>query len=639
MLQHTTIRIDQILDELDLLARSSASDDEFCNRLLLQLGVTIGSAANALVVPALENRWFIRSVIGQVDPNLIQSIQETVNRASTTPKEGSGFRGVTSSSVWYAVPISHVSLSKGLLVSVYSKALSEAETIGLVEVQQAFSELVNQRLSISLDRFFSHDMSTIREIGNALEGNDSLTSAAQTVVTGLSSMLPGCRVSLSEATSPETCHVVAVSSAIKLDTKSQTYRDIQSLALAVSQQKSAVVLRTARGTNERSTGQNDAGFIEGEHNVTELETLFLPFGEQPSRPLWILGFEYCDNPRYVQGCSKLPFILPVVESMWKQKLLWLDVPAWIRRLPLAKLRVRGRLSWAIKVATICFACFAMILWMLKPTMLTIEAEGALLPSESKAVFASADGFVSTLHVSENEIVKKGQLLATLTSPELDLQVEELRGKIRAFEEESRGLEIAMNQMQPNTNDLLRQQSLMASKLKDIALQIDSLNKQKIIVESQREDLAIRSPIQGIAIGKDLQQNLLGRPVNRGDLLFRVMDTDSEWELRLNVRDLDSHYVRSEFSNYSTDQAHSIEYVLDGSPKDRHHASVKSVANLVENFHREGNFLEVRATVREITEENKKVGSNVHAYFPCGKYPTWFVWFRPAIEAARRKLWF
>ncbi|MCU0712733.1 MAG: efflux RND transporter periplasmic adaptor subunit [Pirellula sp.] len=638
MLQQTTLKIDQILDELDVLARSSASDDEFFNRVLLQLGATIGSFSNALVVPALEDRWFVRSVFGPFEPSLVDSIQETIASVSTPPKPETSFRGTTATVFWYAVPVSNISLSRGLVVSVYSNALSESEAIGLVEVQQAFCELVDQRLSIALERFFSLDMATIRELGKSLDGNDSLTAAARTVVTGLSSMLPGCRVSLSEITSPEACQVLAVSSAINLDAKSRAYADIQSLARASFTQKRAVVGRTSRGTDDTGSELNNVRLNKIDQSVSECDTLFLPFGEQNPSPRWIIGFEFCDHPAYVKGSSKLPYVLPVVETLWKQKLAWLDIPIWIRRLSWSKLRARG-VAGSIKTAAICLTLCALILWMLKPTTLMIEAEGALMPSESKAVFASADGFVSTLLVSENAVVEKGQLLATLTSPSLDLQLEELRGKIRALEEESRGVEIAMNQLQPNTNDSLKQQSLMASKLKDIALQIESLNKQRAIVESQREDLEIRSPIQGIAMGKDLQQNLLGRPVNRGDLLFRVMDTESEWELRLNVRDLDSQYVRNEFSNPSAAGPQAIEFVLDGSPKDRHSATVKSIANRVENIHREGNFLEVRATTGELAEENKKVGSNVHAYFPCGKYSTWFVWFRPAIEAARRKLWF
>ncbi len=115
-----------------------------------------------------------------------------------------------------------------------------------------------------------------------------------------------------------------------------------------------------------------------------------------------------------------------------------------------------------------------------------------------------------------------------------------------------------------------------------------------------------------------------------------MDVNSDWELRLNVSDFDSEYVRSVFENHGQEKSPTIEFVLDSSPKDRHEATIHSISQSRGNIHREGNFLEVRARGFELASQQKKVGSNVHAYFQCGNRSTWFVWFRPLIEAARRR---
>lgn len=628
MAQQNTVNIDQSLNELDKLSRSAISDNEFLQRLLRHLSGIIGSTSNAVVIPALESRWIIRSAVGSIDQNILNAFREIRLENAENPNDDVSYSGSAPGFVWYAVPVSNVSLSQGLLVSVYPVALSDAEQKGLHEIQRAYCELISERQSISFEKFFTRDMSTVREMGHCFDTNDNTTSAAQTLVNGLASMISFCRVSLSEGDPNGQCTPLAVSSVSAIDTKSPDYHKIRSLALKTLEEQATVVSRTNHSSD--SQAQSTA--------ANECDTIFLPFGDLSHAPQWVLGFEFSDHGAMVSGCSKLPYVLPVIETLWKQKQRWLDMPEWIRNVPFSKSMLRSNKSRRIRRASVCLLVLAFLVWMILPAPLLIEAEGSLTPSESKAIFASADGFISTLLVSDNQSIEAGQLLATMTSPELEIQLEDLRGKVRGFEEESRGLEIAINQLQPNADDSLKQQSFIASKLKELAIQIESLRTQIQIIDKQRETLEIRSPISGIAIGKDLQQNLLGRPVNRGELLFRVMDVDSDWELRVNVSDYDSEYVRNAFEHAADKDTPPIEFVLDNSPQERHKASFLSISNRVENIHREGNFLEVRAHGFELSPQQKKVGSNVHAYFHCGDRSTWFVWFRPLIEAAHRKLW-
>ena len=629
MLHQHTVNIDQSLNELDKLSRSTVSDEEFFQRLLMHLSGIVGSTSNTVMVPVLDSNWIIRAAVGPISETLLDSIRNLRCELSETKSADQSFSGIAQDSHWYAVPVSSVSLSQGLLVSVYPEALSDAEQKGLHDIQRAYCELINERQSVAFERFFARDMSTVREMGHCFESNDHITATAQTLVNGLACMIPYCRVSLSEIEQLDQCSPRAVSSVSKLDPKSPDYTKIQSLAMQCSRKDGILTCNTNAG-NE-SQPQNTS--------ISARDTIFLPFGvEATKQSRWILGFEFADHGALVTGCSKLPYLLPVLETLWKHNHRWLEMPAWVRNIPFSKSVLRTNKSRWVRRATTLGLVLALLTWMFLPTPLLIEAEGNLTPSESKAIFAAADGFISSLLVEENQSIEAGQLLVTMTSPELELQLEDLRGKVRGVEEESRGLEIAINQLQPNADDSLKQQSFMASKLKELAIQIESLKTQIQIVEAQRETLEIRSPISGIAIGKDLRQNLLGRPVNRGELLFRVMDVNSDWELRLNVSDFDSEYVRSVFENHGQDKSPTIEFVLDSSPKDRHEATIHSISNRVENIHREGNFLEVRARGFELASQQKKVGSNVHAYFQCGNRSTWFVWFRPLIEAARRRFW-
>ncbi len=629
MLYKAVVNIDQVLNELDDLARNS-TDDVFYSRLMYQCQATVGASGIAIAIPTIEHNWIIRAHSGDVSSDLAQSIQSTLSESKNVLSRGKLLTGSFGENYWYASPVSETNLSKGNLILTFSNALSDAEQHGLAEILQAFCEVTSERQSLMLDRFLAEDMRSIHQTCISLEGADDKVSAAQILVNGLATVLTECRVSLSERSTFGRCAPIAVSSVSKLSSKTKAYQDIQALADEAAKQKKTVVSKT---NNDNSTNEARSA------STTSADTIFMPFDLGKKEDRWYLGMEFSSSQAYAKNCSKLPYVLPSVNTAWKQKSDWLDIPRIVRKVPFTTSRLRSSIASLTKIAVLILLCSLLGFWLLKPKSLLVEAAGTLLPSESKAIFASADGFIFELLVVDNQLVEANQLLIRLKSPSLELQLEELQGKMRALEEESRGIEIAMNQINPNDADVLKQQSLMASKLKDIAIQQSSLQKQKEIVDRQFQDLEIRSPLKGIAVGRDLKQNLQGRPVNRGELLFRVMDIASAWELRLNVLDQDSKYVLDNYSFGPSDEKRMIEYVLDSSPKQRHQATLKSVANRVENQHREGNFLEVRANIFDLPQDDLKVGSNVHAYFDCGQFPTWFVWFRPAIEAARRKLWF
>jgi multidrug efflux pump subunit AcrA (membrane-fusion protein) len=261
----------------------------------------------------------------------------------------------------------------------------------------------------------------------------------------------------------------------------------------------------------------------------------------------------------------------------------------------------------------------------------------LTPSEVNTIFASSDGYLEELLVGENEHVQANQVLLRMRSPALELQIEELQGQLRSLEEESHGLEISINQSKSSASDHLNEQSIIASKLSDIKIQRESISEQLNILKAQSAELEIRSPIQGVVAGRELRQNLQGRPVARGDALLKVINLESPWEIRVRVADRDSGYVSRSFGDTKNRSESSIQFVLDGLPSQTHQANVVSIANQVENIHAEGTFVTVVAKVLE-PKANMRVGSNVHAYFECGSEPTWFVWTRPLIENLHRRMW-
>ncbi len=75
MLHQHTVNIDQSLNELDKLSRSTVSDEEFFQRLLMHLSGIVGSASNTIMVPVLDSNWIIRAAVGPISETLFDSIR------------------------------------------------------------------------------------------------------------------------------------------------------------------------------------------------------------------------------------------------------------------------------------------------------------------------------------------------------------------------------------------------------------------------------------------------------------------------------------------------------------------------------------------------------------------------------------
>jgi multidrug efflux pump subunit AcrA (membrane-fusion protein) len=69
------------------------------------------------------------------------------------------------------------------------------------------------------------------------------------------------------------------------------------------------------------------------------------------------------------------------------------------------------------------------LYFLSPTELTIQATGTLQPIQQTLVFAPSDGFVDSVPVSDGQLVQKNEPVAVLSSPSLQLQLNQIDSEI------------------------------------------------------------------------------------------------------------------------------------------------------------------------------------------------------------------
>lgn len=678
MIRASTEQLDQLLDELEDLARSDLPSSQFLAVLLQRLSSTISAQLAAVMLPADGEQWWPLASSGQ-SPQAPQVERAIANQlAQAEANNHRSLAGRQAGEAWLAVPLRPGNFDKGYLLVTHTTDIPQSAVDGLVEVLAAFAEVLQVRQHRELEGFMDKTWDQVQGLCLQLSQAPSHEQAAAWLVNGLARSLDAARVSVLNSAPRSTPRVQAVSGIPKFSAASDSIRGLQATAAELKRSGKPLL----RQQPSQSAATSEA--MPGGEPTTATESL--PTSESlpaiaadgcfanllglrlaahasatstaspqavhgPQDPAHWLIIEYQTHTDMVRSLARLPHVLPAVAVAWEQQLRWLRLPKLARSLafgaiPSLRLRLR-RLTWPLLIALLL-----LIVWALQlPYPLTVEAEGAYEPVVSRAIYAADDGFVAELLVEDGTTVASGDPLVRVRSPALELRIEQATGELRGVIEETSGIRIAINQLDPEASEALNNQSRLASKIIELETKHEYLQRQIDMLQTQHDRLLLRSPIDGTVVAKDLQRHLTGRPVRRGDALFSIVDLAGPWQIRVHVADRDSDYLRTYYGSHQSLE-HSeaaasplrttnstLAFTLISNPAERWSAKIRSIAEQVENRHGQGCYVEVRADVASDQRIGAHAGAGVHAFFTCGSQPLWFVWSRPLVEAVQRKLWF
>jgi len=212
------------------------------------------------------------------------------------------------------------------------------------------------------------------------------------------------------------------------------------------------------------------------------------------------------------------FLLPVWRAIGKGL-------RWLRGNRLAKA--------AVAAAGIVALTMFLILY---PAELRLEGKGELLPEVRRNVYAPEQAKVARVLVDHGQLVKKGQLLLEMRSPELEQQRLDIWNQLQqAHSEFEYGIERS-------------EEDFGATKSRAQA-RILSFERQLKLIDSRLESLRVKSPIDGMVATWDPKLTLRDRPVNTGDLLLEIWDVGREapgkevkWVLRVKMPEHRIGYV-------------------------------------------------------------------------------------------------
>lgn len=292
-------------------------------------------------------------------------------------------------------------------------------------------------------------------------------------------------------------------------------------------------------------------------------------------------------------------------------------------------------STAIAIA----AATALAALVLIPADFTVDATGTLEPAVKRVVFAPRSGLVEEVLVAPGVDVAAGTPLVKLRDPSLELDLKRVRGEMETVR---RQLEAARA---TKTNRDMRDESpvelyrLSASE-REYQQQLTNLTAELNLLNAERDELVVRSPIAGRVLTWDLSNRLAARPVERGEALVTVADLSADWQLDLSVADdRIGHILAAQAKDASTAlpvnfrlrsadapyPGHIQEIGMTASVDPADQAAARPTVEVVVAFDKQ--------QLTEAAQRDLRPGVTARAEIDCGRRALGYVWFHDLWDAA------
>lgn len=332
------------------------------------------------------------------------------------------------------------------------------------------------------------------------------------------------------------------------------------------------------------------------------------------------------------------------------------------RLLTAPLR-RSRLPWTVPLAAAVAAAIAAL--VLVQTPFDVTARGRLAPAVSRDVFAPRDGVVRELKVRHGSLVEAGDVLATLADPALELRTEELSGETDAAIQRLgavRAERAAGFAAQPGRDGGAGEGAgRLAAEERELVERLAHLATQADLLEAQRDELTVTSPIAGRVLTWGLVDRLPGRPVPRGARLMTVANTAGPWRLELFVPDRHAGPLLDAAAagrTHGAAPALPVTYLLAADPGPTYRTVADRIDPTVEPHAAgpagagaggvepsvrvfapvEDGFVSGASFASGASDVRTRPGATVVARIRCGERSVGYVWLHDLIDAIRTRVW-
>lgn len=272
-----------------------------------------------------------------------------------------------------------------------------------------------------------------------------------------------------------------------------------------------------------------------------------------------------------------------------------------------------------------------------PYSFGVGANGTLIAETQQVVFAKTDGTMESIFVSDDgdTLVSAGQTLALMSNSDIELAIGEISGQIAETQQE-----ISSNRLLQSRGGLtpLERNEIEGKTLQAIQT-VKSLENELRIRKQEQTLLEIKSPIDGRVVNWNVRQDLLNRPVIRGQSLMTVVHPDTRWRIELEMPERRLiHLLRA---MESSDEPLQVSFGLVSNPGTEYQGELISIDRKLDVYSDDGNTALIRVAFANETVDPELLRSQtrVTAQVHCGRRSIGYVMFHELIETVQSSLMF
>lgn len=263
----------------------------------------------------------------------------------------------------------------------------------------------------------------------------------------------------------------------------------------------------------------------------------------------------------------------------------------------------------------------------------MRINGELRPQTERVVFAPHDAFVDRVLVEYGQRVDKGELLAVLSSPSMQQELEQVQGELAKLQDLKLSKRILLNQAATGNVGDTNLQTELASEIADLEFQLQLLSEKRDFINGQLAELKIHAPITGTVVTWDVRQVLRRKPVHWGDPLLKLADEESQWELRLQAPENKIAYILE--AARRQDEALTVKYFYNANPNERFESAIKTMANSTETDAEIGPSVAIVCDI-DPAQSKQLHGAKVVVDVVCGRRSIGYLWTYEIIDTVKRQ---
>jgi multidrug efflux pump subunit AcrA (membrane-fusion protein) len=296
----------------------------------------------------------------------------------------------------------------------------------------------------------------------------------------------------------------------------------------------------------------------------------------------------------------------------------------------------------LAVAAFAAAVTALVL---VPADFNVEAPGTLQPVVRRDVFAPRSGLVDNVLVAHGVDVDAGQPLVEMRDPALELELKRVDGELETAQRQLDAVRATRTNRAVRDADPVDAYRLSAEE-REIQQRLANLRRELELLNGQREQLVVTSPIAGRVLTWDVDHRLLARPVERGEVLVTVADLSADWQLELEVPDDRVGYVLAAQQELRPDLP--VRFRLSSDERERHTGHIVEVCQTADVAGEAAAspspsiLVKVALDSLELSEQARselRPGVSARAQIECGRRPIGYVWLHDLWDTALEWLWY